>query len=239
MKSIESPPRQCPKHPNSCFYWNITKNRPQTGKWKCKGCNVEAVSESRRQQKKKLAGMLGGKCQCCGYNRCIGALDFHHVDPTTKEFNISQNGLTRSIHKVIEELRKCALVCANCHREIENGLRENPSLISPATEEIPPKLSPEVKKKHNQCPTCKNKKSPTSKTCWKCFNLIPRKTKILWPTKDQLSDLASSLTRVQIGNLLGVSDNAVKKRCIQLGVSFRKRAARISKPDSWVNGPVF
>lgn len=64
----------------------------------------------------------GGKCKCCGYNKCISALEFHHLDPSVKEFNIGQKGYTRSWDKNKKELDKCILVCANCHREIHHGL---------------------------------------------------------------------------------------------------------------------
>jgi len=61
---------------------------------------------------------LGGKCQVCGYNRCLGSLVFHHIDSSTKEFGISSKGHSRSWERVKEELDKCVLVCSNCHGEI-------------------------------------------------------------------------------------------------------------------------
>ena len=60
----------------------------------------------------------GSKCMVCGYNRCIEALEFHHNNSTEKDFSISEKGYTRSWAKVKEELDKCMLLCANCHREI-------------------------------------------------------------------------------------------------------------------------
>lgn len=60
----------------------------------------------------------GGRCENCGYDRCLGALEFHHLDPTKKDFNISSKGYTRSWERVREELDKCVMLCANCHREI-------------------------------------------------------------------------------------------------------------------------
>ena len=47
-------------------------------------------------------------------------MDFHHIDPSTKEFNIS--GGTKAISKLKQEVDKCILVCSNCHREIHAGL---------------------------------------------------------------------------------------------------------------------
>ena len=64
----------------------------------------------------------GGKCEICGYDRCATALEFHHINPDEKEFGIGQKGYTRSFEKNKEEVDKCILVCANCHREIHEGL---------------------------------------------------------------------------------------------------------------------
>ena len=75
----------------------------------------------------------GGSCKRCGYDRCLEALDFHHLDPTKKDFSISSKGYTRSWKKVQAELDKCIMVCANCHREIHAelaALRRNSKMNS-------------------------------------------------------------------------------------------------------------
>ncbi len=61
----------------------------------------------------------------CGYDRCIVNLTFHHVDPSQKRFAMSM-AVGRSIAAFREEAKKCVLVCANCHGEIEAGLIESP-----------------------------------------------------------------------------------------------------------------
>ena len=55
----------------------------------------------------------------CGYDRYIGALQFHHCDPRRKTFHLAHNGMTRSLERSREEVKKCVLLCANCHAEIE------------------------------------------------------------------------------------------------------------------------
>ena len=80
------------------------------------------VSERRRKLKKMAVELKGGKCQICGYSRSVWALDFHHIDDKLKSFDLSSGGLTRSWVKVQEEIKKCVLVCSNCHREIHAGL---------------------------------------------------------------------------------------------------------------------
>lgn len=83
------------------------------------------VRDSRRKTKAKCVEYLGGKCSICGYNKYNGALQFHHLDPSKKDFGISRGGNTRSFEKIRLELDKCILVCANCHFEIHGGITED------------------------------------------------------------------------------------------------------------------
>lgn len=83
---------------------------------------AKATSIRRLRLKKELVDIKGGKCQVCGYSRCLVALDFHHIDESTKDFELSQRYLTRSWMKIIDEAKKCVLLCANCHREVHFGL---------------------------------------------------------------------------------------------------------------------
>ena len=69
-----------------------------------------------RNYKKELVKILGGKCQKCGYNKCLAAIDFHHNK--TKENSISSMFSRCSKEKILKEAGKCSLLCANCHREI-------------------------------------------------------------------------------------------------------------------------
>lgn len=85
----------------------------------CKECVVKQVSERRRETKFKCIEYKGGKCSVCGYDKCSAALEFHHLDPSKKEFNINKSA-TLSFKKLKPELDKCILVCSNCHREIHN-----------------------------------------------------------------------------------------------------------------------
>lgn len=85
-----------------------------------------AVAKRRKTLKKLSVEKLGGKCQICSYNTSLDALHFHHRDPKEKSFGLSQRGLTRSWKKVEEELKKCVLICANCHAEIHAGITQLP-----------------------------------------------------------------------------------------------------------------
>lgn len=90
---------------------------------------IKAVSKRRKRLKEMSIKYKGGKCINCGYNRCNAALDFHHIDATQKNFGVSLDGLTRSWEKIKEELDKCILVCANCHREIHSGILQPSEVI--------------------------------------------------------------------------------------------------------------
>lgn len=65
----------------------------------------------------------GNICQLCGYNRCSEAMEFHHLNSSGKDFGISERGYTRGWKRVKEELDKCVMLCANCHREVHAGLQ--------------------------------------------------------------------------------------------------------------------
>lgn len=54
-------------------------------------------------------------CNRCGYNRCSRALDFHHLE-SDKEVSVA-NGMDMARGRLLAEIEKCELLCANCHRE--------------------------------------------------------------------------------------------------------------------------
>jgi 5-methylcytosine-specific restriction endonuclease McrA len=82
----------------------------------------KAVSSRRRKLRNEAIKILGGRCKLCGYNKSPRALSFHHLDPKTKSFGISMKGLTRSWDKIQKELKKCILLCANCHAEVHDKI---------------------------------------------------------------------------------------------------------------------
>jgi transposase len=100
------------------------------GYYRCKRCRVEAVAKRRRKLKSILVAEAGGCCVLCGYDRHVGALAFHHVDPAEKRLQISWNGVTQSLDALRAEARKCVLLCANCHAEVEAGVAVVPATVS-------------------------------------------------------------------------------------------------------------
>lgn len=101
----------------------------------CRTCSNKKTISRQIKKKLKCVEYKGGKCCICDYNKYIGALEFHHLDPSKKDFDIGS--MQRNSFKRVEpELKKCILVCSNCHREIHAGL----IIIPPRTDsEHPPK----------------------------------------------------------------------------------------------------
>lgn len=87
---------------------------------RCRKCLVIAVQKRRDKLKIMAVKYKGGACSICGYNKYVGAIDFHHINPEEKDFNFSSGGYTRSWEKIKIELDKCVLLCANCHREVHS-----------------------------------------------------------------------------------------------------------------------
>jgi DNA-binding transcriptional ArsR family regulator len=112
--------RVCRRHGRTEF---VLEGR---GSYRCRRCRVEAVSEARRRLKRLLVREAGGRCAICGYDRCEAALEFHHLNPKEKRFSISHGGLTRSLADLRQEAKKCILLCANCHAEVEAGVTQVP-----------------------------------------------------------------------------------------------------------------
>ena len=77
------------------------------------------------ERKKQLIQIAGGECCDCGYKKNISALEFHHLNPEEKSFGIDLRKCScAKWDRLVEEVKKCVLICANCHRE-----RHNPDLI--------------------------------------------------------------------------------------------------------------
>jgi transposase len=97
------------------------------GSYRCCLCRSNAVSDWRRRVKRTLIAEAGGRCVLCGYERCTAALQFHHLDPQTKSYNLSHQGVTRSLARARAEAKKCVLLCATCHAEVEAGFTSPPT----------------------------------------------------------------------------------------------------------------
>ena len=86
---------------------------------------VKKVKEQRRKEVCEYKLTKG--CEICGYNKTYWALEFHHRNPEEKKYNIS-SGMSDALKfdDLLEEINKCAVLCSNCHREVEAGITQLP-----------------------------------------------------------------------------------------------------------------
>jgi 5-methylcytosine-specific restriction endonuclease McrA len=91
-------------------------------KWYCKSCWNKRTAQAQKDKVKQIKLDYGGKCTRCGYDKCLDALEFHHTDPTQKEFHLGE-ARGRSMDKLKAELEKCEMVCRNCHTEIHAEMK--------------------------------------------------------------------------------------------------------------------
>lgn len=88
----------------------------------CNDCNNKYQNNKNIERKLKALEIYGdNKCQICGYHECLASLIFHHLNPKEKENTIRKI----SLKKLKNEIKKCLLVCGNCHEEIHAGLHPN------------------------------------------------------------------------------------------------------------------
>lgn len=182
------------------FYYRKTENRYQSY---CKKCLHESQSQRWIERKIKAIDLFGGCCSQCGYNKNYAALDFHHCDPSKKEADWGRLRL-RSWDKIIKELKKCILVCRNCHAELHN-----PQGLINKNYKISSNLNITPIKPTGICPECKSEIYGTKYCSEKCVQLSRRKVKR--PNNKILSDDIKKLGYCGTGRKYGVSDNCIRK----------------------------
>ena len=170
--------------------------------------STERVKAWRHRTKQKMVDAMGGKCQCCGYNTCKEALAFHHIDPAHKDMGFGDvRANPKSWNKVVDELKKCILVCHNCHSEIHAGVRAMPDKFATFD-----KSYADWRKidEYDHCPVCNRQKPAKQKYCGhKCAQTNRRK--VDWDSIDLL-DLLKKHSISELEQMLGVSNAAIYKR---------------------------
>lgn len=123
IRKVEHISRVCPcckvEKDVSKFYSRRDKTGNSTY---CKECSNTQAIIRQKDLKQKCLDYKGNKCIVCNYNNYSGALEFHHIDPSQKDFTISHLKSYSFNDLVKNELDKCALLCANCHREVHANL---------------------------------------------------------------------------------------------------------------------
>jgi len=179
----------------------------------------ENVKAWRKRTKNRIVESLGGKCCICGYNRCNDSLDIHHIDPSQKEFKFSEviKSNIKSWDTIVVELRKCVLVCANCHRELHAGITQLPNNPQRFNEYFADYKSLIIYKKDDldECPIC-GKQKPKYNTV--CSHACAAKLswRVDWSKIDLIKLKQSGMSNVAIGEMYGISDGAVRKRLTKI-----------------------
>ena len=196
--------------------------------------SYQNVKDYRQRLKERATYVMGEKCQCCGYNRCITALEFHHLDPNQKDFSFGSN-TNRSWENTKEELKKCILVCANCHREIHNGLIDNLSLSSSfdveKAKEIDALVEAVKKKDIFYCKKCGVEIWRGSTYCPTCAKIESRLVER--PNRIELKKLIRTTPFTKLGEKFGVSDNAIRKWCIAEGLPSKSTEIKKYTDKEW------
>lgn len=96
-----------------------------------KDSHIQAVKQNTKARSELFAGWKSQlKCECCGesFSQC---LDFHHIDSSSKEFTLSEAIGRYGLLRMVEELKKCVVLCKNCHCKVHANV-----LTLPATNQM-------------------------------------------------------------------------------------------------------
>lgn len=176
------------------------------------------VKHWRKRTDERIYYVMGNRCGICGYDKCVEALDFHHIDPSQKEFTFGELRRHTIAWEIVEnELRKCVLLCANCHREYHAGLIDI-ELTSSFSEERMLELKkpclfcgePNERFTNDYCGrSCRSKANARNKN----ISEQMRNAKSIWINVDVVNLLArNNGIMTQAAKEIGLSDNGVKRR---------------------------
>jgi len=161
------------------------------------------ITDRRRVMKRRAVEYKGGKCELCGYDKCIQALEFHHPDPKAKEFHISHGSY--GWDRVRSEIEKCKLLCCRCHREIHAEWEKE--LVEQTTAAKIRDLERATlvrKERAHKLKLREERRKPSSP--------------VLWPSDQDLQLLLDKFPATEIAKSLGVSDVTVLKRARRRGL---------------------
>lgn len=188
----------------------------------------ERVKAWRKATKQRMVAAMGGKCQCCGYNRCMGSLDFHHINPEEKEMALgSITANPKEWGVIVNELRKCILICRNCHGELHYGEREMPETYARFDERYADyKAHSELT---NPCPHCGTPKADHLQFCsLSCGATARHAVPVDW-TPFNLEELIKTNSASQIADMIGVSLAAVVSRIRRAGGIVPRKSQKLER----------
>lgn len=223
----------------------------------CKQCHCDR-EKGRYQLKKEFINSFKDECKKCGDIR-TWVLDFHHKDPSEKDFTVA--ALKKTNKDVIkQEIDKCIVLCANCHREFHylnsyyninlDQYLNNDYDLSKMDIQLKNQAQKErclngILNKNNKDNNCDKEKqqkycidcgkpiSSEAIRCKECYN--KHRQFCERPSREELKDLIRNNTMVSIGKKFGVSDNAIRKWCKAVNLPTRKKEIDNYSNEEWNN----
>ena len=184
------------------FYSRKDRNGKQ---YYCKVCYNKYQTERWIARKLKAIEIMGGQCSICGYDKNYGALHLHHREPGEKEYGWPQV-CKMAWEKILAEINKCILVCANCHAEIHW-----PQCTLNREVDVPYMMEKKEPVPTGKCylEGCDNDVYNTKYCSRECSYHGARK--ISRPSRDTLLKDLETMSYVAVGKKYGVSDNSIRK----------------------------
>lgn len=181
----------------------------------------EKVKRWRKACKTRIVEAMGGSCCVCRYNKCFSALALHHINPHEKDFSLGKaRANIKSWAKIVKELRKCVLICNNCHSEIHEGITFIPMDASSFNEKYVDysllEAADNQDKLMSPCPVCQKLKPKHLKNCSVQCAAIS-KYKVDWNSINLEEELKTK-SIVKIAEEIGCSDGAIHKRLRKMGL---------------------
>jgi len=161
------------------------------------------------KRKMFLIESKGGCCELCGYNKNLASLEFHHKDPSIKDFQLDLRKLSNSkMVDLLSEVEKCQLLCANCHRETHSPELEIEK-VKLYINEIDNSVLNKIIYGKPKCLDCSIEINYSQTRCVKC-NAVNRR-KVEWPNLDILLKELNDNTQEWCAKKYGVSRSTIKR----------------------------
>jgi hypothetical protein len=161
------------------------------------------------KRKVELIELKGGCCEICGYNKNVAAFDFHHNDPTQKDYQLDMRKLsnTRMI-KLMEEVEKCKILCANCHREYHSPDLEM-SMVKSLIKNVDDSVLEVKKFGKPKCVDCGCEINYTHIRCRTCSD--EKKRKVERPSLEILTNEIKKYSKIWCAKKYGVSITSIRR----------------------------
>ena len=193
------------------------------------------IKTHRQLTKERVVYVLGGKCAICGLeDTCLSVYDFHHINPEEKDFTISSGYFCNSWEKLIDELKKGVLLCANCHRRVHSNI-ENYNLVSTFNQKRADEISQQIenlkKHKNTYCKDCGAIISSGAERCKNCDNVVRRIVER--PEREKLKEIIRTKPFTRIAFDYKVSDNAIRRWCDSYCLPRTKKEINSYSDEEW------